>query len=109
MTNGVAKITLAEAFAIARNAAKSILRGLADESTPLLDESRYLEAPGCWMLFRNPAIVIPESRILSDCAFVVSKHGDFRSVPDFSDEPQKLGEYLAFVSSYFVKHENKSV
>ena len=99
------EITLAQAFKLAKDAAEPLLRDMTDEGVPLLNEGRHLEAPGCWMFFRNPSIVIPPEHILRDCAFAVSKHGDLRTIPDYTEDPPQLKTYLKSISDYFVKNE----
>ena len=98
-------ITRAEAFELSKDSAELLLRDLTAQDVPLLDESRYLEAPGCWMFFRNPSIVIPPQHALRDCAFVVSRHGDLRTIVDYTHNPAQLAAYLRTMSDYFVKNE----
>lgn len=67
----------------------------------VLDEN-YLEAECCWFFFRNKLIEGPPEQALRwFCAYAVSKRGELRTIADFSDEPEKLQEYLWVMSNHF--------
>jgi hypothetical protein len=96
-----AVITALRAREIATEAATYDLADLvADKTIPLLRDAQ-LEAENCWIFFRNPEIVIPPERALSDFAYCVSKKGTARSIPDFSGDSVRLREYLIDMSGYF--------
>ncbi|MGF6766245.1 hypothetical protein P3T24_006591 [Paraburkholderia sp. GAS33] len=102
MTNTESRaITLEEARKIATDMATyDTARDVKDKSIPLLQDG-YLEADYCWMFFRNKVIVIAPERALSDCAYCVSKMGHGRSIPDYSNDPIRLQEYLQTMSNHF--------
>ena len=94
-------ITLRQAKKIAIDiAVYDTVNDVTDTSMPLLQEE-YLEAENCWMFFRNRLIVIAPERALSDCAYCVSKRGNGRSIPDYSNDPVRLVEYLHIMSNHF--------
>lgn len=65
-------------------------------------QASYLEAENCWMFFRDKGIQVPVgSRLGIEWAYVVSKHGKFSLVEDFSSDAQKLHDYLKTMSDYF--------
>jgi hypothetical protein len=97
------EISLAEAKAIAeRNAFPDLQSFGAKESQSL--EDTPLEAETFWMFFRNKDInVPPEATLGIKWAYVVSKKGTYSMVQDFSDDPEKLQEYVKKMSDYFKK------
>ena len=99
--NTKSTISFEEAYLIALKQAESILSFyLKSADIPVLTQ-HFMEAPYCWMFFRNKEIIIPKEHSLADGAYVVSKKGSFRHVADFSSEPEKLQAYLLTMSNHF--------
>ena len=68
-------------------------------------EAKYVEAEHCWMFFRNRSIYIPPEQALRTFAYVVSKRGGGRLVPDYWDDPIGMAEYLERISDYLATHD----
>jgi hypothetical protein len=102
MTNTISgNIKLDQARKIASDMAMyDTASDVKDKSIPMLQDG-YLEADHCWMFFRNQSIVIAPERALSDCAYCVSKKGNGRSIPDYSNDRARLHEYLQIMSNHF--------
>ena len=65
----------------------------------------FIEEKNCWMFFRNANIIIPPEGVLrGECAYVVSKFGEFRQVADLSFEQKKLKKYSINMSNYFERN-----
>jgi hypothetical protein len=99
----VTKITVDQARKMAENAVlEDIVRLNLIEPVRLL-EDEYLEADYCWIFLRSKKIVIPHDRWFERAygAYAISKKGGFSLITDFSDEPEKLKEYLQTMSDYF--------
>jgi hypothetical protein len=77
---------------------------MTDADMPALREE-HLEAENCWMFFRNKDIKLPDPStidgLLPDGAYCISKRGEGRIVPDFSDRPKECRDYLERISDYF--------
>jgi len=102
MKKDTVKILLSDAREIAENAARQNLSCfLMKEDAEVLD-SVFLEAEYCWMFFRSKTISVPpEGQLRGGWAYVVSKTGQIREVPDLSEDQFKLKEYLEKMSEYF--------
>lgn len=88
------EISLEQARQIAEEQALINLSNVALAKERLLQQF-YLEADNCWMFFRNKEIALPaDAQLGMEWAYVVSKHGKFCLVEDFSNDEQKLREYL---------------
>lgn len=98
----MSRIELDEAKKLAESAARRNLDGfLTKPSDKVLDEV-YLEAEYCWMFFRCREIFVPpEFSLRGDWAYAVSKNGEVRDIPDFSDDREQLNAYLAKMSEFF--------
>lgn len=96
------QISLEQAKALAEKSAAVNLARFISKSTPGLLENVVLEEEMCWMFFRKRSITIPAENSLSgDWAYVVSKRGEVRDVPDYFDNLEKAKEYLQKISHHF--------
>jgi hypothetical protein len=99
------EISVEQARHIAEEQALMNLSGVVTTKAPLLLPF-YLEADNCWMFFRNKEIALPpESQLGIEWAYVVSKHGKFCLVEDFSSNDKKLLDYVKKMSDYFARTE----
>jgi hypothetical protein len=97
------KIDLEQARRIAEAQASLNLAGYVTEGEGVL-QPEYLEGDHCWMFFRDKKNKIPANALLGiEWAYVVSKYGKFSLVEDFSDDGEKLLEYLEVMSAYFAR------
>ncbi|MDN4621042.1 hypothetical protein QCD85_23190 [Paenibacillus sp. PsM32] len=96
------EITYEQAKNIAyKTAFDKLNRYSLDENIPLLSEE-YKEAENCWFFFRNKKVYgPPEEELRWSCAYAVSKKGELRTIADFSEETEKLIDYLQVMSDYF--------
>ncbi|HEY4162470.1 MAG TPA: hypothetical protein VGM59_05355 [Dongiaceae bacterium] len=100
------EITFDEARALAEQEAHRILAPFMKTAEQAALSKDYLEAPHCWMFFKNKEIVIPRDQIIGNgipplCAYVYSKRGEGRLVSDLSDDPERCKKYLQEISDYF--------
>jgi hypothetical protein len=103
--SGVSIMKFEEAKQRAEQAARLDLQGLYSEPIECVLDASYEETEHCWMFFHDRSIVIPPERALSEFAYAYGKvSGEGRCVPDFRNDPQRLKEYLAFISDYFATH-----
>lgn len=98
-------ISVSQAREIATQLASYHLAELLSDGSVKLLRDKYLEAENCWMFFINEEIVIPPKYTLSHFSYCVSKKGNSRSVPDFSDDPIQLQKYLKDMSDYFAQDD----
>ena len=99
-------ISLKEAMKIAEIAARRNLSCFLTSDHQQVLRSDFLEAENCWMFFRSSEIALPsEGELRGGWAYAVSKTGQIREVPDFSDDEKKLSEYLNKMSDYFGRTE----
>lgn len=97
------EIDLGQARRIAEEQARIELSGFAPAEVNCLQDD-YLEAEHCWMFFKKKDIVVPpEASLGINWAYVVSKHGKFSLVQDFSSDSKKLNAYLKTMSDYFAR------
>ncbi|KQV49120.1 MULTISPECIES: hypothetical protein [unclassified Duganella] len=97
------KISLTQARAIAQKNAYLSLKAYCESPEETL-KTEYLEGDHCWMFFRSEKICVPENNTLGiKWAFVVSKKGKYSMVQDFSDDKQRVREYLKTMSDYFFR------
>lgn len=102
MKEYIQEITFEQAKRIAEELALWRLeRYMDNRSIPVLRE-QFEEAECCWFFFRNKQIEGPPEEILGwGPAYAISKKGDVSIIADFSDEPERLQEYLQAMSNYF--------
>lgn len=102
MKEYIPEITFEEARGIAEKSARRRLEPfMGNASIPIL-RNYYEEAECCWFFFKNPQIVGSIERNLSwNFAIAVSKKGEVSIIADFSDEQEKLKDYLQVMSNYF--------
>ncbi len=96
------EISFERANEIAEELAYTRLNKFRDNpDTPLLS-SDFLEAECCWFFFRNRDIpVLERPGMIWNCAYAISKKGEVSIIGDFSDDPDKLSNYLQAMSYYF--------
>ena len=105
MNNLDKQISLSDAMKIAENAARRNLSCFLPKEDANVLADDYAEAEHCWMFFRSKKIMIPpDGELRGGWAYVVSKTGELREVPDFSSDKQKLYEYLEKMSEYFIRN-----
>ena len=101
---GAREITQSQARALAEQHCRAALGHYAYAAGPLLRE-HYLEAPHCWMYFLSDAVVQPaDTAPAGRRAHVVSKHGAYAMVHDYSADPQQLAACLQAASDHFDAH-----
>jgi hypothetical protein len=95
-------ISLSEAREIAEAAAFENLKHFVSGRKGKLLRDDYVEGEHCWFFFRNADIQVPvDKRLKTDWAYAVSRAGQVRDIVDFSDDPQKLADYLDVMSKFF--------
>ncbi len=105
MNHKLEYISLAQAKSIAEQHAYSDLKEFVGTPSDVLKDE-YLEGECCWMFFRSDKINVPLDVTLGlKWAHVVSKKGTYSMVQDFSDNQQKLYDYLQTMSDYFKKKD----
>lgn len=96
-------ISLDKARSVARDQAKADLECFNKLGGDILDGC-YLEAPGCWLFFRNRLLVVPEDANLGiSWAYAVSKKGMFNMVEDYLGDNVLRLELLRKMSDYYLR------
>jgi len=102
MEGYVQKISLSQAREIAEENALWKLQPYMTNFTTSVLREHFEEAECCWFFFRNKEIVGPPEQALRWAwAYAVSKKGEVSIIADYSDQPEKLQEYLKKMSDYF--------
>lgn len=102
MDEYIQTITFEQARIIAEETAIEELKTFMENPAMSVLREQYGEAEYCWFFFRNKQIEGPPERVLRwGRAYAVSKKGEVRLIADFSDEPEKLQEYLQVMSNHF--------
>jgi hypothetical protein len=106
MNNFDKRISLSDAMKLAENAARRNLSCFLPREDAKVLAGEYVEAEHCWIFFRSKEILVPpEGEFRGGWAYAVSKTGEIREVPDFSNDEQKLKAYLEKMSEYFIRNK----
>jgi len=97
-------ISVIQARQLARQAAYENLHMFVSRPDEEMLRQDVVERENCWFFFRNPDIAIPpEGMLKGGWAYAVSRRGEVRQIADFSDDADKLSDFLRKMSDYFKK------